>query len=461
MVTTESASTRKRRGAWYTPVELVERVVSNTFDGWTPPPGRAVRVLDPACGDGRFLAAAANALARRGFGAELVGVDVDGEAVSVAHHALAASTATDSMCGAVIHDDALRREWNGDGFDIILGNPPFLSQMAAATTRGASSRHGGGPYADAAVEFLALAARLVAPGGRIGLVLPQSVLASRDAGPVRAEVERRCRRIWSWWSPSRMFEADVVVCALGFETGETPRAEHGRPWTDVVTAPLGVPALPVLRADGTLGDRATLNANFRDEYYGMAPAVNDDGVGAPLVTSGLIDPGRCLWGHRPVRFARQQFAAPRIDIDRLVPWMQAWAQRKLVPKVLVASQTRVVEAVADPDGGWLPGVPVTAVTPCHTGDVGTVWALAAVLTSPTASLWATHELAGTGLSPATLRLGPRIIGRLPWPAGDLGDAVRALRDGAVTTCGALVDGAYGVTDEAVGCWWNDRLPARD
>ena len=42
---------------------------------------------------------------------------------------------------------------------------------------------------------------------------------------------------------------------------------------------------------------------------------------------------------------------------------QRWAQRKLVPKVLVANQTRLIEAVADPDGAWLPGVPVNTVTP--------------------------------------------------------------------------------------------------
>ena len=71
----------------------------------------------------------------------------------------------------------------------MVGNPPFLSQMAAATTRGGSSRHGGGPYADAAVEFLALAMRLARPdGGRVGLVLPQSIIGARDAGPVRAQV---------------------------------------------------------------------------------------------------------------------------------------------------------------------------------------------------------------------------------------------------------------------------------
>jgi SAM-dependent methyltransferase len=456
---TESVPARKRRGGWYTPHGLVDRVIANTLAGWEPPVGRPVRVLDPACGDGRFLVAAGDALAAIGAEAHLVGVDVDEAAAATARESIGTYTAASRV--EVVSADALARSWGDDTFDVVIGNPPFLSQMSAATSRGASSRHGGGPYADAAVEFLALAARLVAPGGRLGLVLPQSVLASRDAAAVRAEVERRCRRVWSWWSPNRVFDADVVVCAIGFEGFPTDPAEIGRPWTDVVTGPLGVPALGSLHSDGTLGDRAVLNANFRDEYYGMVPAVSDGCEGSPLVTSGLIDPARCLWGERPVRFARQRFVTPRVDVERLTPRMQAWAARKLVPKVLVANQTRVVEAVADPDGAWLPGVPVTSVNPFDGSGDDALWEIAAVLTSATASAWATHELAGTGLSPATLRVGPRILAALPWPAGDLASAVGALRDGDVVTCGAAVDAAFGVTDDALRRWWVDRLPVRD
>src|SRR5699024_5577851 len=121
----------------------------------------------------------------------------------------------------------------------------------------------------------------------------------------------------------------VVVCALGFERCTDPPGtdRHGntsadRPavgrWTDVVTAALGIPDLPALRTDGILGDRAVAGANFRNEYYGLVPAVVDaaggdgGGDGAPLVTTGLIDPGRCRWGHQPARFARRRFEAPAI-----------------------------------------------------------------------------------------------------------------------------------------------------
>ncbi|HEY3484012.1 MAG TPA: N-6 DNA methylase, partial [Ilumatobacteraceae bacterium] len=378
MAATESALERKRLGAWYTPAHIVDLVVERTI---TPSmvdtvkaERRALRVLDPACGDGRFLAAARARVDMLGAGAHITGVDVDEAALRMAASVLRADA-------QLLRDDALRRDWGDERFDVVLGNPPFLSQLAAATTRGGASRHGGGPYADAAAEFLALAVRLADPdGGRVGLVLPQSILASRDAGPVRSVVDGLATMAWSWWSPRRHFDADVRVCALGFERGAP--AVDAPPWCDVVTAELGVPSLPPLHTNGTLGDRAVTRANFRDEYYGLVPAVSDAGDGPALVTSGLIDHAACHWGTRPVRFAKRNYIAPRVALDRLDPPTRSWADRMLVPKVLVANQTRTIEAVVDPTGAWLPSVPVVT---CLPRDAAFLWEVAAVLTSPVAS----------------------------------------------------------------------------
>ena len=345
----------------------------------------------------------------------------------------------------------------------MIGNPPYLSQMAATTTRGGSSRHGGGPYADAAAEFLSLAVRLADPdGGRVALVLPQSILASRDAGPVRELVDELADHAWSRWEQEqRHFDASVNVCVLGFRrpsSGPTPPLG----WTSVVTQRLGIPPLDLgsLELAGTIGDRADLNVNFRDEYYALVPVVSDDADGPPLVTSGLIDPGVCRWGERPVRFAKRDFAHPRVDIDRLEGRFPAWARRKLVPKVLVANQTQMVEAVADPDGAWLPGVPVTAVVPTD-GRRRTVFELEAVLTSPVASALCWHVGAGTGLSSTSVRVGPALLARVPWPGGDLTAATVAMRHGDPVGCGAAVMDAYGVSQAEAGAllsWWTERLP---
>ena len=462
---------RKQRGAWFTPGHLVDAVVAAVIDEAfvASRDGRTLRILDPACGDGRFLTAAIAAVRRAGGETTALGIDIDPDTADM----VAISTEVDAIC-----DDALSASWlieRAGTFDLVIGNPPYLSQLAASTTRGGASTRGGGPYADAAAEFLALAADLVDPnGGRVAFVLPQSILSARDASDVRQRIDLRSTMFWSTWTGERDFDAQVVTCALAFDFGqgaEQPPAA-ATTWSHVVTSRSGVPPMPgvfeeLSPAAGRLGDRARLNANFRDEYYGMIAAVGDHATGPPLVTSGLIDPGRCMWGDRSVRFAKQRFDAPRVDVSVLAAKMVTWAEQRLVPKVLIANQTPIIEAVCDPAGHWLPGVPVVAAYPTDpTAQTDLVWEIAAVLTSPAVSAWAWHRRGGTGLSPNTIRVGPTMLAELAWPTGSLAPAVEALRAGDVVACGRLVDAAFGIgIDErsVLLDWWlpiYERVTAR-
>jgi hypothetical protein len=421
--------------------------------------GQRVSVLDPACGDGRFLVAAAEHVVAAGGVASLHGVDIDPESAAAARRAL--SGLGD---GRVEVGDALTSDWGDAAYDVVLTNPPYLSQLAAATSRGGASGRGGGPYADAAAEFLAMAVGLAKPGdGRVGLVLPQSILGSRDAGPVRAMVERLAEPVWSWWSPRFQFDAAVVVCAIAFRRRGNRRAAGGDPdpvWTAVVTSAMGIPDVPSLDVSGRVGDHAVLTANFRDEYYGLIPAVGDHASGPRLVTSGAIDPDRCHWGSRPVTFNRRRFQRPRVDVSRLDERMRRWAQRLAVPKVLIANQTRVVECVTDRRGTMLPAVPVLTARPHVAGD-RSLSALAAVLSSPLASAWLWHAAAGTGLSARTVRLRPALLAAVPWPRGSLDAAIAAYDAGDLAAASEAVHRAYGIDHPESGRlvdWWSSWLP---
>jgi hypothetical protein len=366
--------------------------------------GGPVRVLDPACGDGRFLAAVADRLGRR---AELHGVDIDpvGRVPG----------------GSFVCADALARDWTPGSFDVVVGNPPFLNQLATATTRGGASRFGGGPYANSAAEFLALAVQLARPGGLVGLVLPQSLLAARDAAAIRAAVDERAALRWCWWSERPVFDAAVATWAGVWEVGGAPgpverrfgSSFEERPAIDPQPGPswswlLGSAVTPSIDAcRPRLGSIAEFTVDFRDVYYGLVDAVGDDVDGPPLVTTGLIDPGRCHWGQRPVRFAKRRWRAPRVDLDRLSPTMRRWADRRLVAKILVANQARWIEAVHDAGGEWLPGVPVLTCTtdqPARVLDV---------LAGPAATAWVHHHAAGSGLGPTTVRLTPALLASIP------------------------------------------------
>ena len=368
--------------------------------------------------------------------------------------------------GRSITADALGRDWGDECYDLVVGNPPYLSQLAAATARGGASARGGGPYADVAAEFLHLCIDRAQPaGGRVGLVLPQSILASRDVGPIRRDVEAVADLIWSWWSPDQQFDAAVVVCAVGFErrlgpgNSAIPVGDRYPVWTGAIVAGLGVPPLPALASAGTVGDRARLSADFRDQYYGLVGAVGERPTGPRFVTSGLIDPLHCAWGQRSLRFGRTSYRRPRVDLAALSTPMRDWAAAMTVPKVVIANQTRIIECIADPDGTILPGVPTITARPLD-GEAATAWEVATVLTSPVASAFAWRHAAGTGLSGRSLRLSPRLVAAIPWPSGPLAAATRAASDGDAIVCGALVDAAYGLSAEASDAlerWWHAAL----
>jgi SAM-dependent methyltransferase len=432
---------RRRLGAWYTPASLIARMADALLDDVTPTSG-AMRVLDPACGDGRLLSAICD---RLGDGVIAVGADVDAETVA----------AIDDERLDVHCVDGLSVDWSRERgpFDLVIANPPFLSQMATATSRRGASRFGGGPYANAAMEFCLAGVLSLRPGGRMVILLPQSVLTARDAAALRSAVTGAAHIVGSWWSPERPFDAEVNVCMLVFERRDVDIPGDPAPWSSVVTEVLDVPQLALPDTGTTIGDRARATANFRDEYYALVPAVSDGAVGPPLVTSGLIDPGRCRWGERPVRFAKQRLDHPRVDLDQLEGRFRPWAEALLVPKVLVAAQTRVVEAVADRDGSWLPGVPVVSVVPHDPGDVD---AIAALLTSPVATLHAWQTMAGSGLAPTSVRLSPSVIMSVPWPRVSLDVAVEALTAGDLVACGEAVLSAFSFDTQARSRlieWW--------
>ncbi len=480
---------RKALGAWYTPPELVQHLVA---EGLAPVLARhasvaTVRVCDPACGDGRVLVAAAEHLAAH-FGVPFEeaarcchGADLDPGAVAATRAALGP--------GATIRrGDALTLPWSEGSFDAVLTNPPFLSQLATATTRGGSSPLGGGPYADTAAVFLALALRLArAEGGNVALVLPQPVLTARDAGAIRREANERAPLDSLWVLGERVFGAGVLVCVATFTVGgqrhpvrrwrgadrqalpAAPAPTDGEAWGSLLADLDGAPVtlLDAMGITGTLASLATASSGFRRHYYGLVAHVHEAAAlsptgrpAAPLITAGLIDRGVCRWGERPTRFAKQLWARPFVDLDAVraaTPALAPWIERQLAPKVVVATQTKILEAAVDADGSWIASVPTIAVSPLAAGDL---WPVAAALLSPVASLWALVQWSGSGLGVATIRPTAAGLGALPFPAGDLTPAGQALAGGDLDEATDLAARAYGLsaTDHVeLMRWWQSLV----
>ena len=89
-----------------------------------------------------------------------------------------------------------------------------------------------------------------------------------------------------------------------------------------------------------------------------------------------------------------------------------WVARTRVPKLVVATQTRVVEAAVDVEGVWVPSVPTLAVLPTDTDEL---WRLAAAVLSPAATAWFARRSAGTGLDRGALKVTGPDLTDLPLP----------------------------------------------
>ena len=156
---------RKSLGAYYTAAPVVEFIVE-----WGLTQGGGV-VMDPSCGDGRFLSAAACRGAQR-----LIGCDLDPGALQAARMRLAGTAAPACWHGG---DFFLMSPERIGPVDLIVGNPPFIryqrfsgesrcQALASALRVGARLSRLAASWA----PFLLHAMQFLRPGGAMGMVVP-------------------------------------------------------------------------------------------------------------------------------------------------------------------------------------------------------------------------------------------------------------------------------------------------
>lgn len=166
---------RKHLGSYYTPA-----VVASTLVRWAARTA-SDRLLDPACGDGRFLACHHPS----------VGIDSDEGAIAQAR--------VNAPWSEILHTDFFQFASATEcRFDCAAGNPPFIRYQRFA---GAIREHALGLCHSLGVEFSALvsswapflvaAASCLKPGGRMAFVVPAEIGHAPYAAPLVEFLLRR------------------------------------------------------------------------------------------------------------------------------------------------------------------------------------------------------------------------------------------------------------------------------
>jgi adenine-specific DNA-methyltransferase len=192
----ENESEQKLRGGYYTPLDLATYIARWTLEK------DPRNVLEPSCGDGVFVRALANVglktdLAFTGF--EIVKTE-----------AAKARELCENLPGlrATIHGQDFLG-WASSAiltertrFDAALGNPPFIryQYLTAEAQHKAEAifevlRLPFTKHTNAWVPFVLASVALLAPGGRLGMIVPSEIVHIPHAQPLRTYLGNTCSRL--------------------------------------------------------------------------------------------------------------------------------------------------------------------------------------------------------------------------------------------------------------------------
>jgi hypothetical protein len=360
-----------RRGLVYTPWSLARHLATLLE------PDAAQRWLDPAAGAGIFLQAA---VALGATPARCHALEWDPVAAELGRNLLPAVRwrVQDTLAPL----DELPRRWRGS-FDRVILNPPFrngvegreaawVARRDELRTRFATAH---GPF-DLYVPFVERALDFLAPGGKLGLLLPTAWLASAFGGPLRRMLAARTILLRLQHAPGCRFfpRADFEILLLVVQA-KPRQAAPGSPPPDLLVEQLDRQVLPraahiVPQAQvealarpgwgpllcppsrrrgsltGALGqDHAVLASLSAAEFYTLEvresprPATSE----LMLLSSGAIEPFHHTWGRLSVRFRGSRRRHPVVPAASL---SSARREQSAAPRVLIANLSRRLEAVA-------------------------------------------------------------------------------------------------------------------
>jgi len=233
-----SRERRRAAGAYFTPAPLVDLVVGAALaarlerdpPAWRDDGTPELAVLDPAAGDGRFLSAAADELARRAAerglpGARaaivrrcLVGIERDPEFAALARRRLGR--------GSVVHcaEALLSPATRALSADLVIGNPPYVRSIRLGLADEELRRALRGRYAatshgewDLYAAFIEQSLAWARPGGEVALVVPSRWLTARFAGLLRGKLaaERAVRGL-VLFGAEQIFAGATTYASIAF-----------------------------------------------------------------------------------------------------------------------------------------------------------------------------------------------------------------------------------------------------
>lgn len=216
---------QKESGAYFTPEHVAESLVS-----WAVA-SQADRLLDPSCGDGRFISRHRNSF----------GVEQNPESAR-----LASTNAPHARVQAGDFFDWASR--TSERFECAAGNPPFIRyqtfkgetrEQALSLCKRAGALFNG--LASSWAPFLVATAHLLKPGGRIAFVVPAEIGHAPYAAPLLEYLLARFAVVHVVAVRNKLFPELSEDCWLLFADGFGSNSDNIRFTTLTAFAPMASP----------------------------------------------------------------------------------------------------------------------------------------------------------------------------------------------------------------------------
>lgn len=349
------------------------------------------------------------------------------------------------------------------GFDVVIGNPPYLDSewmMAHLPNwRRYCNRHyrtATGNW-DLFCVFIEKALALCRSGGMLSFVVPNKLASADYAAQVRSLLlqETHLQTIRDY-AQVPVFAAAVyplvyvakhspapselqVRCEvmrdleqvdrsgwLNFSTSDRagdPANLSTRPWHLTISGQEATllqrlsQELPVFGSVATIYGAATVA-----EAYDLQAWIQDCKMPAVedwrFINSGTIDRYSILWGQKPTRYLGQVYAHPIIraaDQQQLPPRRQVQAKQ---PKIIVSGMSRWLKCTLDANGNLLAGKSTCIVLSAIDSKLDLHYLLG-LLNSKLLSFYFFHRFAGNRLQGGYFRVGTEQLRQLPIAIPDL------------------------------------------
>ncbi len=251
MTTMTEIDNAKRHGQHYTPTALADFLARRAFAAATPLLGAAsLTIVDPACGDGELLLAAARAARDAGYDGELrlTGYEIDTDAIDAASERLSEHGVT----ATIIEGDFLvaQRSMPAGSIDIIITNPPYVrtQHLGQAAAQLLANEFGLTGRVDLTHPFVTVAGRLLRENAVLALLCSNRFLSTLAGENVRRALMAGTLSVGELYDlgDTKLFKAAVlpaVIIASKASALETPPR-----YASAYEIPTGEPTAPNLFA---------------------------------------------------------------------------------------------------------------------------------------------------------------------------------------------------------------------